>query len=90
MKDKKTLTQQVKEKAKKRGWKTVVGAALNTAGVPLLTMPELYLKLAGVFCLAIGSALLAWDEKPEEPELKGFEAFKEKELTRLIHNNMEQ
>lgn len=70
------VIKKVSEKAKNRSWKTIVGAALNTAGVPLLSMPDMYLKIAGVICLAVGSAMLAWDETKKETEVKQTEEKK--------------
>ena len=87
MENKKTIAQKTIEKAKARGWKTIIGTALNAGAVPLLTMPDLTLKLIGVVCLAAGSALLAWDDG-EKQEPIGYTQFKEKELTSLLNNNL--
>lgn len=91
MNTKKNITQKVVSKAKKRGWKTIIGTALNAGSVPLLTMPDMTLKLIGVFCLAAGSALLAWDDgEKEEKELKGYDAYQRQQLSKLINNKKEK
>ena len=72
-KDSKTNTQKVIAKAKKRGWKTVIGIGLNAAGAALVANPNIYILIAGVACLGIGSALLAWDDGEEKKIVKNKE-----------------
>ena len=87
MEQKKFIMQKVSDKAKKRGWKTIVGTALNAGAVPLLTMPELTLKLIGVICIVAGSALLAWDDGEKEKEdkaEKNYQEYMKKNLTSLL------